>query len=83
MSYVILIRTRDTICLDDRAHLHHHHSFLDNVAHACSDKVQQYVDASFSSALDGNGGLPNCFDALPYEIDVNFRSIPVKTKLDI
>lgn len=71
------------IRLEDRTHLHHDHCFLDDIAHASSDEIQQYVDTSLSRTLDANGGLPYRFDALPYKIDVNFRSIPVKTKFDI
>lgn len=66
-----------TIDSPRHTHLHYYHRFLDNVAHASSDEVQQYTDASFCGALDADSSLSYRFDALPYKIDVNFRCIPV------
>ena len=54
------------------SYLHHNYGLLDDIANSRSDEIQQDVYASFSSLLDLDRSLTNCFDTLPHEVHINF-----------
>lgn len=56
-------------------YLDNDHSFLDDIANARLNQIQQHLNTSRSSGFDLDGGLSNSFDRFADKVDVNLRSV--------
>lgn len=56
-------------------------SFLNNIADASLNQIQQNLNASRGSGFDLDGGLTNRFDRFANKVDIYFRSIPERSEI--
>ncbi len=55
---------------------HNHDRLLNYIADSCIDQVHEHVDATFRRRLNLDRTLPDRLDALPNEINIDFRGVP-------